>query len=425
MLPIRAVPFSIACCPAAGRHLACAVALALFCGAATADSFLPDNVKLSGFGTLGMVHANTDTADFSSSVLKASGAGASGRWSGDVDSRLAIQADVALIPQWSAVLQVVSEQQYNNSYRPHVEWANVKYQVTPDIALRVGRVSLPVFMAAEHRKVGYVYSAVRQPIEVSGGLPITSSDGADVSWRWRTGEWRQTTRVQFGRTDMALAEGTRLRASAITGLSHTVDVGSLTARASFITGDVTVNLADQLFGALKQFGPAGIALADRFSVDHKRFSLAALGMEYDPGDWFVNIEGGRQRSQSLLGTNVALAVGAGYRWRNVTPYIGYSTVHAQSETTTAGLPLAGLPPQLAGIGAALNGGLNQLLVTMPEQSTICVGTRWDAVDNIALKFQFERVTPHGISRGTLINPRPDFVSRRAVSVTSVALDFVF
>jgi hypothetical protein len=413
MLSIRVLPYSIA------------IGMVLVCSAATAADVLPENVKLSGFGTLGMVHANTDEADFSNSVLKASGAGASGHWSGDVDTRLGVQVDVALMPQWSAVLQVVSEQQYNNSYRPHVEWANLKYQVTPDIALRVGRVSLPVFMAAEHRKVGYIYSAVRQPTEVSGGLPITSSDGADLSWRWRTGDLRHTTRFQFGRTDMSLAADTRLRAKNIMGLSHTVDVGSFSVRASAISGDVTVNLADQLFGALKQFGPAGVALADRFSVDNKRFSLVALGMEYDPGDWFVNIEGGRQRSQSVLGTNVAMAVGAGYRWRDFTPYIGYSTVHAQSDTSTSGLPTAGLPPQLAGAAAALNGGLNQLLITMPEQSTISVGSRWDVYENIALKLQVERVTPHGRSRGTLINPQPGFVSGRTINVTSVTLDFVF
>lgn len=403
----------------------CAMAMAWASGHATADDLDTRMWKLSGFGTLGMVHANTDTADFSSSVLKASGAGASGRWSGDVDSRLGAQLDVAIMPQWSAVLQIISEQQYNNSYRPHVEWANIKYQITPDLSLRVGRVALPVFMAAEHRKVGYVYSAVRQPVEVSGGLPITSSDGADLSWRWRTGDMLHTTRFQYGTTDMSLAETTRLSARRIMGLSESLDVGSLSLRASAITGDVTVNLADQLFGALQQFGPAGSALVEQYSVDHKRFSLIALGMEYDPGDWFVNIEGGRQRSQSLLGTNVALAVGAGYRWRNFTPYVGYATVHAQTATSTKGLSLAGLPPQYAAIGTALNAGLNQLLMTLPEQSTMSIGTRWDAMENIAFKLQFDRVTPHGNSRGTLINTQPGFVSGHPINVTSVTLDFVF
>jgi len=406
-------------------RLGCALVLALAGGAAAADDFLPTDWKLSGFGTVGLVHANTDQADFSDSVLKASGAGASGRWSADVDSRLGVQLDVALLPQWSAVVQVVSEQQYDNSYDPRIEWANLKYQVTPDVALRVGRVALPVFMGAEHRKVGYVYSAVRQPTEVSGGVPITSSDGADLSWRWQTGDLRHTTRFQYGRTDMALSAGVRLRARGILGLSHSIDVGNFSARASVIGADVTVNIADQLFSALAQFGPAGMALADRYSVDHKRFSLTALGMEYDPGDWFVHIEGGRQRSQSLLGTNVALAVGAGVRWGDFTPYAGYATVHAQTATRTGGLALAGLPPQLAAAGAALNGGLNQLMMTLPEQSTVSIGTRWDVCENIALKLQFQRVTPHRNSRGTLINAQPGFVSGRTIDVTSMTLDFVF
>lgn len=417
MSPIRVLHCSFVC--------AAAAAVALAGGSAAAAEVLPSNWNLSGFGTAGVVHANTDTADFSNSVLKASGAGASGRWSADVDSRLGVQLDVALLPKWSAVLQVVSEQQYNNSYRPRVEWANLKYQVTPDIALRVGRVSLPVFMAAEHRKVGYVYSEVRQPVEVAGGVPITSSDGADLSWRWHTGQVRHTTRIQYGRTEMELSEGISLRARSILGASHSIDVGSFSARASVIGAKVSVNFADPLFDGLRQFGPAGVALAERYAVDNKRFSLIALGMEYDPGDWFVHAEGGRQRSQSVLGTNVGMAIGAGYRWRNFTPYVGYATVHAQTETRTGGLALGGLPPPLAGAGAALNAGLNQLLQTLPEQSTVSIGTRWDVHENIALKLQFERVTPHRNSRGTLINPQPGFVSERAIDVTSMTLDFVF
>ena len=400
------------------------LAVALPC-AALANDISPSTWTLSGFGTLGAVHADTSQADFTSSVLKGSGAGASGRWSGAVDSRLGLQLDVALLPQWSAVVQLVSEQRYDDSYRPEVEWANVKYQVTPDIAVRVGRVSLPVFMAAEHRKVGYIYPAVRQPNEVASGLPITSSDGADLSWRWHTGDLRHTTRVQAGATDVPLTEGVRARANGIVGIAHSVDVGSFSARGAVIGGNVTVNLAAPLFAALKQFGPAGAGLAERYSVDHKHFSLVALGMEYDTGDWFATIEGARQRSQSLLGTNVALAVGAGYRWRAFTPYAGFSTVRAQSDTTTKGLPLAGLPPQLAAIGAALNAGLNQLLTTLPEQSTASVGIRWDALENIAVKAQFERVTPHGTSRGTLKHLQPGFVSGRPLNVTSITLDFVF
>jgi hypothetical protein len=423
MLPIRALhslPFRRA-------TPGCVLALSLIfpLSATAADDAVQSAFKFSGFGTLGVVHADTDTADFTSSVLKANGAGATRRWSMDVDTRLGAQIDVAIAPQWSAVLQVVSEQGYNNSYRPDVEWANVKYQVTPDVSVRVGRVALPVFMAAEHRKVAYVYSMVRQPAEVEGGVPITSSDGIELSWRWHTGALRHATRLQYGRTNMSLDDKTRVRANGIVALSHSVDVGALSVRGSAIGAEVTVNLAEPLFGALKQFGQPGIALADQYSVDHKRFSVVALGMEYDPGDWFVTIEGGRQRSQSLLGTNIGLALGAGYRWRAYTPYVGYSDVRAQASTQARGLPAAGLPPQVAYAAGALNAGLNQLLMTQPEQSTVSVGTRWDFHENMALKVQVGSVTPHRNSRGTLINTQPGFVSGKSIWVTSMSLDFVF
>jgi hypothetical protein len=427
MLSIRALPSPLLPRFKPGGILAAVLVAASIApaSAAAADDAAPSIFKFSGFGTLGVVHADTDTADFTSSVLKASGAGATRRWSMDVDTRLGAQVDVAIAPKWSAVLQVVSEQGYNNSYRPDVEWANVKYQVTPDVSVRVGRVALPVFMAAEHRKVGYVYSMVRQPNEVEGGVPITSSDGIELSGRWHTGALRHTTRLQYGRTNLSLDNETRVHANGIVALSHSIDVGALSVRGSAIGADVTVNLADPLFGALKQFGPAGVALADQYSVDHKRITLIALGMEYDPGDWFVTIEGGRQRSQSLLGTNVGLALFAGYRWRAFTPYIGYSDVRAQASTQSRGLPTTGLPPQLAYGAGVLNAGLNQLLMTLPEQSAVRAGTRWDFHENMALKLQVDNVTPHRSSRGTLINTQPGFVFGKSIWVTSMTLDFVF
>ena len=55
------------------------------------------------------------------------------------------------------MLQVVSEQRLDRSYRPIVEWANIKYQATPDLSLRFGRIALPMFLAADYRKIGYAY----------------------------------------------------------------------------------------------------------------------------------------------------------------------------------------------------------------------------------------------------------------------------
>lgn len=380
--------------------------------------------KLSGFGTLGVVHSSERSADFTSSVLRADGAGHTRAWSPDVDSRLGAQLDVGQGP-WSAVLQVVAEQGLDGSYRPQLEWANVKYQLTPDLALRVGRIALPVFLGAESRKVGYTIPWVRTPVEVYGALPISSSDGVDATWRWHTGAVRHATQVFFGRTDRDLRNGLRIKAEDIAGLSHTIERGALSARLSAAGGRLDTGIGQELFAAMRLFGPAGDALAGRYEIAGKRVSMISIGASYDPGSWFVNAECGRTRTDSLLGDGSAIYVGAGWRSGAFTPYAGYARVRADVPTSDPGLPLAGLPLPLAAAGAQLNAGLNEFLATIPVQSTWSAGLRWDAAPNIAVKVQFERVRPRQGSRGTLINTQPEFRSDRPIGIASMALDFVF
>ena len=386
---------------------------------------LSPSLSVSGFGTVGLVHSSASHADFTSSVLKKNGAGASGRWSPDVDTRLGLQLDLALSKRWSAVLQVVSEQDLDNSYRPRVEWANIKYQVTPELALRVGRMALPMFLAAEYRKVGYIYPWVRPPVEAYGSMPFTSGDGADVNYSWSLGPLRNVSQVFYGYADIGLGKPRRAYGRHITGLAHTSDWGALSVRASVIDTEATTDIAGELFHAFDAFGPAGAAITRAYAIDHKRFTVASLGVNYDPGRWFAMAEASRTLTHSLLGATRSMYASAGWRQDNFTPYLTWSRVHAASATSDPGLPLAGLPPALAARGVALNQLLNGILGTIPEQTSSSAGVRWDLRTNMALKLQYDRVTPRRGSRGTLINPTPDFVSGRTTHVASVALDFVY
>ncbi len=380
--------------------------------------------KFSGFGTLGAVHASTRSADFTSSVLHANGAGYSERWSPDVDSRLGAQLDLSM-GRWSGVLQVVSEQDLEGSYRPRVEWANIKYQVSPDLALRIGRIALPVFMAADYRKVGYTMPWVRPPVEVYGALPVSSSDGVDATWRWSSGDVRHATQGFLGGTDTRLLPGLRLQAHGIAGLSHSIERGALSARMSVLTAHLTTGIGAELFSALRGFGAPGAVLAERYAIDDKRVSIVSAGFSYDPGQWFLGAEAGRSHSRSLLGSTSTVYAGGGYRFGGLTPYLGYATVRAHGATSSEGLPLASLPAPVRPTAAFLNAGLNTYLSTIPVQSTVSAGLRWDLVTDAALKFQYDRVRPADGSRGTLINQQAGFRSGRAVHLASVALDFVF
>jgi len=418
--------------PIRGRHLAISL-LALGLTAAsgvhaqddTDPSTMPPAVSVSGFGTVGLVHSSETHADFTSSVLKSSGAGATRRWSADVDSRLGLQLDLALDKRWSAVLQLVSEQGLDNSYRPRVEWANVKFQATPELALRLGRVALPMFLTAEYRKVGYIYPWVRPPVEGYGALPFTSGDGIDANLRWSLGAVSNTSQVFYGHADEHLGGALHADARGLAGLANTSDWGALSVRASLIAGEVSANIGSRLFHAFDALGPAGATLTRTYAIDHKRVSVASIGASYDPGNWFVMAEGSRTHTRSLLGATRSVYASAGWRYNAFTPYVTWSHVRAIGPTSEPGLAPAGLPAAAAAQAAALNAGLNALLSTIPQQASVSTGLRWDLHANAALKLQYDRVRPHGGSRGTLINLAPGFRSGATAHVASVAVDFVY
>jgi hypothetical protein len=382
--------------------------------------------SFGGFGTLGAVRSSENAADFTANVLNPGDAGYSRQWSAGVDSRLGVQGGVNLNSSWSAVLQLVSERTLSGGYAPKVEWANINYRATPDASLRVGRIALPLFLAGDYRKAGYALPWVRPPVELYGAIPLSNSDGVDASYRWRAGDGNNLTQAFFGHTDLPVSAVARAQARRLSGLSNTTTAGALTVRASFLTTRLSVDIARDLFNAMRAFGPQGVALAERYDINAVRADVTAIGFNYDPGAWFLMGEIGRMNARSYLGDKTAAYVSAGYRaGDDVTPYVGYSASRANTPTTAAGLDLSALPPQLAGAGAQLNAGLNQLLAAIPRQSSVTAGVRWDLCPNHALKLQYDRITPRQGSSGTFINVQPGFRSGRPIDVLSAALDFVF
>jgi opacity protein-like surface antigen len=394
------------------------------CAETAAPAWTP-TWTVSGFGTVGAVHSDEAQADFTASTMKGDGAGRTASWSRHVDSKLGAQVDLALDPRWSAVLQVVTEQRADYSYQPRVEWANIKYQVTPELALRLGRIALPMFIAADYRKVGYAYPWVRTPVEVYGVLPLTNSDGADLSWHWNGEALRSTTQVFYGRTDVPLYDGARLHGHGVAGLSHTVEQGAFSARASVITNRLSVSLFGELFDALGDFGPQGRDIVRRLRIDGKRASALSIGLNYDPGQWFVMGEAGRSKVDGYLGGTRSAYLSGGWRHGNLTPYATWARVRGRPPEGASALSLAGLSAPDAAAGAALNTALATMLRAVPSQSTIGAGLRWDLASNLALKLQHERVTTRRGSRGMFINMVPDYQSGHTAQVTSASLDFVF
>lgn len=400
------------------------LAMTLYAAGARADDPDAPMFSLNGYGTLGLVHSSENNADYTASVFRPNGAGHTRSWSAGVDSRIGAQATAKFTPRISAVLQVISEQRYDNSYTPSVEWANVKYQVTPDFSIRAGRIVLPTFLLSDSRKVGYSQPWARLPDELYSLVPVSYTDGVDAGYRVQAGEFTNTVRGTYGQSESKLPAGGTAKAKGTWSLSSTAEYGAATARISYVKTRLSLP-PPFIFDGIRQFGAEGIALADKYDADNKPLSVIGLGATYDPGRWFVTGEWGTTHSHSALGDRTAWYASGGYRFGKFTPYLLYARTKADSNTSDPGLNLTGLPPLLAVRAAGLNAGLNAVLGAVPVQKTLSVGGRWDFVKDAALKLQLDHTRLGAGSAGTLANIQPGFQPGGKVTVFSATLDFVF
>lgn len=394
-------------------------------GADTADPASgPSMFSFSAFGTVGEVHSSEDKADFTNSIFQPNGAGYSRSWSPEVDSLIGGQISARITPELSAVLQVIAEQNYDGTYTPHVEWANIKYQLTPDLSVRIGRVELPTFLFSDTRKVGYTYPWVRPPVEVYSLLPITASDGVDASYRANFSDVTNTTQGSDVQSDTPQPHN---RGSAIArdsvNISNTTEYKSLTFRVSYQHARLTIASLDSFLDTFRLFGPQGDAIADKYNSDSKIVVTEVIGASYDPGHWFVISEWAHARFNSFLGDNTAWYASGGYRVGKFTPYVTYAHESAASNSDS-GLALTGLPPALTGFAGGLNAALNSILEAIPDQSTVSLGARWDFAKHVDLKVQFDHTRLGALSDGTLINIQPGFALGSTVNLFSATVDFV-
>lgn len=401
------------------------LALSMYTGSTCADDHGTSMFSFNGFGTLGVAHSSEDQADFTSGVFKPDGAGHSHDWSFDVDSLIAAQVTADFTPKLSAVVQVIAEQNYDDTYRPHVEWANIKYQFTPDFSVRIGRTVMPVFLLSDTRKVGYTYPWVRPPIEIYRMIPITTNDGVDVSYRLRLGEVTNTLQAYYGnnKVDLPNNNGTG-KGSDVLGITYTAEYGPLTTHIAYQTNSITTAAVNSLFDSFRKFGSQGIRIADKYDSDDKPLDFIGFGAHYDPGRWFVTGEWSHSNFHSYVGKQTAWYVSGGYRIGKFTPFVTYTQATADN-LSDPGLTLSALPAFLVGPATSLNAALNAILSTKPVQDTISVGARWDFMKNTALKVQFDHTDIGTGSAGTLINTQPGFEPGGTFNVFSATIDFVF
>ena len=358
-------------------------------GAGTGNAAETDQpiFKLGGFGTLGASHSSQKLGDYVVDGTVPKGAGLSNNWAWGNDSRIGVQATASFTPKVSAILQVISEYQYDGSSRPSIEWANVKYAVTPDAYIRAGRIVLPSFLNSDNRKVGYSYPWLHPPVDVYRQRAITNSDGLDAMYRFGIGEAENSIKIIYGRnkidylTNMSTSRGIR-------GIFDTFEYGPAKLRVGYQEREFQSK--NHQTGVIGPWTPS---------------SDLSAGASYDPGKWFVISEWIERKSTTKIH---AMYISAGYRIDKITPYLAYS-----QDSPASTLP--GFIATAASIQSAKN-----------SQNTVSLGMRWFFMKNTDLKLQYDQVHLSDNSNGNLLNvPVGVTLYGTRFHVISAALDFVF
>jgi hypothetical protein len=353
-----------------------------------ANNAEPSMFKLGGFGTLGASHSSQTLGDYILDSTQPKGAGRSGSWFAGNDSRLGAQLTANVTANLSGVVQVISEYQADGSYRPAVEWANVKYAFSPDAYVRIGRIALPTFLNSDSRKVGYSYPWIHPPVDLYRVVSITNSDGIDAMYRFAIGEASNAIKVINGKNTIDRPTSVS-ESQDMWGVFDTLEYGPALFR----------------FGYQKRIA-SSLNLLTGVQGGWVPNSDLSIGASFDPGNWFVMSEWIQRKSTTKLS---AMYVSAGVRVDKFTPYITYSN-------NGRGSFLPGFPPPTAASIVSAN----------RSQSTASMGVRWDFMKHADFKLQYDQVKLSDNSNGYVANlPVNTVLFGSSFHVISVVVDFVF
>jgi hypothetical protein len=397
--------------------------------------------KFSGFGSLAATKSSEDKADFITNFAMSNGPGYTRSTDFKGDSRVGLQGDLRMGDYFSAVVQVISEHRYDDTFKPYLNIASLKLQALPGLAFRVGRIPYSAYLISDFQKVGYAQPWVRPPVEVYQFNPLTAVDGADITWQANIGEVAfsgqflgGTSKAKISPSMIALAQYKMLgqavpdaewESKSLGAVSIAANFGSSTLRAFYTTMKGTYDDAgyDQpynpAFGAynspfslLRVLPPAlggNAAWADQLQIKDKKVTYLSAAYNYDPGRWFLMIEQSwKGGDDTMLAAFQAGYATLGVRLGDWTPYVTSAWKRTTGPTTDPN-------PIVQAVLHATDHG----------QSTISGGLRWDFIKNMALKIQYDSVKNDTYSSGALTNTQPGFAPGERYSLSTVALDFVF
>lgn len=351
--------------------------VACICAIASGGVIAETQVDISGFLTAGVTKSD-NAVPYLGGITD--GSGIDDRVNFRTDSTLGLQVNAQVDDQVTLMGQLVARESDAEDFSYTADWAYAQYQFTDNLAGRVGRMRMPIFLVSDYIEVGYAYPWIRPPAEVYAlSSFLATYNGTDAVFNTQLGSLELQLQPYAG------------------NLREEIEV--LPATTSVLRGDRLLGLNVLLTGDIGSlrlgYAQADMSVPDVFFFDIKT-TFTSAGATLDWNNLVVYTEYAEIDIDSLFApTSSSWYVTAGYRFGKYMPHITLSTI-ADAEKTAV------------------------------KQESVTLGLRYDLAENTALKVEYQNVEaePTGVFPAQSFgyfesNPGDD------VNIISVAVDILF
>lgn len=268
------------------------------------------------------------------------------------DTRAGLQINFNIDEKTSAVLQYTSRGAVNN-FDSVLSWANLSYAIRPDLTIRGGRFSLPIYMVSDYLDVGLALPWIRPPVEVYTTVNLTNLTGADLLYAHQLGDWVWRTQVFLGTSELERDEFDAEFRNLI-GLNSALLGNNGALRISYMEYDYYISpwpLSEQhsqLIQALLNVGMGSIA--DNLNPNGKGVQFFSVGLSWQARGLGIQAEWAKRNNPDSSPDVDAHYLTLHYEYKHWQPHITFAARRERNENERFPpnmAQLALISPQLA------------------------------------------------------------------------------
>ena len=361
-------------------------------------------VRVSGFGTLGVV--TTDSEDFG---YRADFSKPGGVFKNDINfaesTNLGMQFDIIATRDIDIVVQAVYRDQAELNLDSVLNLAFVRYAPNPNWSFRLGRTAYDLFLLTEYRDIGYAYTWAHVPSEIYGVIPHRYLDGVDVTYSQPLGDLTFSAKLFYGQNKFAITAFSSPNAP----LFRTDNIVGLALDFQSVNWDIAVNhtqlkfdsqalkpLIDgvtQLDALVPNFSaiwPNAVNFVNAADIDNKKGTYTSVSGQYRFATVTVISELAKINTDSLSVQGIESGYLSGIYHSNAHNFF-VSIAFSQSEKFDLDDNSINLPALTQVPGAVELYRTSTFLLGFYNlnQKTVSVGWRWDFDENMSFKLQLD------------------------------------